>query len=126
MCGQGWRDVVWPSDGDDEVLGLASLRQGQVAAVGYQGGVAGDRPDPMGDAQAWLRIYRPNGQLPAQQRFDTPSADVLDAVSQAWDSEDLVVAGRTTATFPGDSSGGACDGFVSTLDGVAWTPRNLI
>lgn len=125
-CGQGWRDVVWSSDGDDEVLGLASLRQGQLAAVGYQGGVAGDRPDPMGDAQAWLRIYRPNGQLLGQQRFDTPGADVLDAVSQPADSEDLVVAGRTTAAFPGTSNQGAYDGFVSTLDGASWIPRNLI
>jgi hypothetical protein len=61
----------------------------------------------VGDRDAFVRKYEPDGTLRWTKQFGTPQADSIAAVAVDLASGDLVVAGRTSGGLAGPSVGGS-------------------
>jgi hypothetical protein len=100
---------------NDQVLALLRLADGGVLVGGYEGGQGGvEEGWPRGAAVGFVERRRASGELRWRREFDTPASDTVDALALAANG-DIVVAGRTTGAFPGQTQRGQVDAYVAVL-----------
>lgn len=95
----------------DEILALG-FDGDQLVYAGYRDGARGQSStEPGGDAVGFVHAVGLDGAPRWQRDFDSPGADVVEALSLA---DDLVIAGRTTGALGGVPAG-QFDAFVARL-----------
>jgi hypothetical protein len=86
---------------------------GNVLVAGYTDGTLPGESSA-GGFDAFVRKYAPDGSLDWTRQFGTASTDVACSVSVDVDGN-VLVAGYTDGTLPGESSAGGRDAFVAKL-----------
>ncbi|MBS2020807.1 MAG: hypothetical protein JST92_00230 [Deltaproteobacteria bacterium] len=112
-------------DGDDLVQALLTVPQG-VLVGGYVNGVLGNTNiEPDGDSRGFVRLIDTTGAQRWETTFETSGSDSVEAL--AFDGQGhILVAGRTTGSFPGFTNGGQQDLFVALLDAETGAVQKLV
>ena len=113
------------STGEDTALGIAA-NDGAVYVVGRTAGALPGQA-PVGNTDAFVRRYGPDGTELWTRQFGTSGID--EALAVTIIPAGLYIAGRTTGAFPGQDSGspGTDDAFIARFDedGNQWWTRQF-
>lgn len=107
--------------GTEQLAGLVIDSGGNVIISGNTTNAFGPNINA-GDYDGYIIKYKPNGMLEWVAEPVTASSDVITGVAVDGD-DNVIVAGYTYGTFPGQMRAGAADGFVAKYGkngGLAW------
>ncbi|AKT37615.1 SBBP repeat-containing protein [Chondromyces crocatus] len=121
-CAGAWKgDLQLGTPLHDEITALIIDRDDNLYVTGYErGGFASTNLVPNGNARMVAARFDPSGRQAWKQVWDTPGAEsgeslVLHPRSDEGADGKLVVAGRTTGSFPGFANQGSFDLVIAEV-----------
>jgi outer membrane protein assembly factor BamB len=121
-AGGGPWTVQFGTSGDDWAFSVGVGPSATVIVAGYTYGSLAGQPNA-GLADAFIRSFDSTGKLLWTRQFGTPAPDSLTSIAVQATGE-IIVAGLTEGTLPGQVSAGGKDAFIQKYDATGallWT-----